>query len=553
MVNPLSVSVQANGKKWLILDLRYIDKFLKKTHIKYEDWKIAMSYFTLGAYMFSFDLKSGYHHIEIFEGHQAYLGFSWKHANTNLTKFYMFTVLPFGLSSAPHIFTKTLKPLEKHCRHQGICVAIFLDDGWGIEKDRQVCSTVAEAVKADLDKAGFVSNDEKSVWEPCQRLDWLGITWDSARGTIEIVERRIDKITSTIDSIINSDFVISARRLASFSGQIISTAPVSGNISRIMMRHCVMSTLSVQHWDEEFKLDQYCIDELHFWRTNLDSIKVRDCFLLHKPQRFAYSDASTTGCGSVITLNEDHICQRLWEPSECSKSSTWRELAAIDFSLESFAPILRGSLVKWYTDSQSAAKIVEVGSMKLDLHRLAIKIFQFCAKHCIRLEVQWIPRTENEKADYISRLIDFDDWQITPPFFRSLEDLWGPHTVDCFANFYTAKLPKFFSRFWNPGTSGVDFFAQNLEPENCLVDPPVSLVARAVHYLSLHKARATIVVPAWPSSSFWPLITSKYRPYAKGCLLRNGTEALMLGRNLNSFLGSDRFIGMVAALRFEFL
>ena len=379
----------------------------------------------------------------------------------------MFTVLPFGLSSAPHIFTKTLKPLEKHWRHQGICVAIFLDDGWGIEKDRQVCSAVAEAVKADLDKAGFVSNDEKSVWEPCQRLDWLGITWDSARGTIEIVERRIDKITSTIDSIINSDFVISARRLASFSGQIISKAPVSSNISRIMTRHCVISTLSVQHWDEEFKLDQYCIDELHFWRTNLDSIKVRDCFLLHKPQHFAYSDASATGCGSVITLNEDHICHRLWEPSECSKSSTWRELAAIDFSLELFAPILRGSLVKWYTDSQSAAKIVEVGSMKLDLHRLAIKIFQFCAKHCIRLEVQWIPRTENEKADYISRLIDFDDWQITPPFFRSLGDLWGPHTVDCFANFYTAKLPKFFSRFWNPGTSGVDFFAQNLESENC--------------------------------------------------------------------------------------
>ena len=44
-----------------------------------------------------------------------------------------------------------------------------------------------------------------------------------ARGTIEIVERRTDKIVSTIDSIINSDFFISARRLASFSGQIIST------------------------------------------------------------------------------------------------------------------------------------------------------------------------------------------------------------------------------------------------------------------------------------------------------------------------------------------
>lgn len=67
-------------------------------------------------------------------------------------------------------------------------------------------------------------------------------------------------------------------------------------------------------------------------------------------------------------------------------------------------PILEGSLAKWCTDSQTMARIIKVGSMKLDLHRLAIKIFQFCAEHSIRMEVQWIPRTENEKADYISRL-----------------------------------------------------------------------------------------------------------------------------------------------------
>ena len=381
VVNPLSVSIQATGKKRLILDLRYVNKCLRKMRVKYEDWKVALSYFMTEAFMFSFDLKSGYHHIEIFEGHQTYLCFSWRHGSSNFTKFYVFTVLPFGLSSAPHIFTKTLKPLEKHWRHQGICIAIFLDDGWAIERDRQVCSSVSKAVKADLGEAGFITNDEKSIWEPCQRIDWLGLTWDSALGTIEIVDRRCAKILATIDSIVDSGFVISARNLASFTGQIISTSPVSGSISRIMTRHCVLSTLSVQHWEDKIELDQYCIEELRFWRANLNSLKARDCFLIHKPQRFVYSDASATGCGSVFTLNEEHICHRLWEPSECSKSSTWRELAAIDFSLESFAPVLEGSLVKWFTDSQSAAKIVEVGSMKLDLHRLAVKIFQFCAEH----------------------------------------------------------------------------------------------------------------------------------------------------------------------------
>ena len=44
--------------------------------------------------------------------------------------------------------------------------------------------------------------EEKSVWEPTQVLDWLGITWNSALGTLKIVERRIVKIINTIDHII---------------------------------------------------------------------------------------------------------------------------------------------------------------------------------------------------------------------------------------------------------------------------------------------------------------------------------------------------------------
>ena len=42
--------------------------------------------------------------------------------------------------------------------------------------------------------------------------------------------------------------------------------------------------------------------------------------------------------------------------------------------------------------------------------------------------------------------------------------------------------------------------------------PPVSVVARAVHYLSLQKATATRIVPFWPSSSFWPLLARMQIP-----------------------------------------
>ena len=44
-------------------------------------------------------------------------------------RYFVFTVLPFGLSSAPYIFTKCLKPLEKYWRFNGVNIALFLDDG----------------------------------------------------------------------------------------------------------------------------------------------------------------------------------------------------------------------------------------------------------------------------------------------------------------------------------------------------------------------------------------------------------------------------------------
>ena len=78
VANPLSVSVQASGKKRLILDLRYPIQFLIKSKIKFKDEK-TMPYSFIDCsqnWLFSFDIKSGYHHIDI-SPDQEFLGFSW--------------------------------------------------------------------------------------------------------------------------------------------------------------------------------------------------------------------------------------------------------------------------------------------------------------------------------------------------------------------------------------------------------------------------------------------------------------------------------------------
>ena len=73
-------------------------------------------------------------------------------------------------------------------------------------------------------------------------------------------------------------------------------------------------------------------------------------------------------CGTHIDLNGTQICQKQWNKEECKKSSTRRELSAVEFALESFLPIIQGSYIKWFSDNQAACSIVKVGSMRHDLH-----------------------------------------------------------------------------------------------------------------------------------------------------------------------------------------
>ena len=84
--------------------------------------------FSEGDYFFTFDLKSGYHHIDIHPEHQKFLGFHWVFED-GTSRYFVFKVLPFGLASACYVFTKVLRPLIKRWRGKGIPSILFLDDG----------------------------------------------------------------------------------------------------------------------------------------------------------------------------------------------------------------------------------------------------------------------------------------------------------------------------------------------------------------------------------------------------------------------------------------
>ena len=79
----------------------------------------------------------------------------------------------------------------------------------------------------------------------------------------------------------------------------------------------------------------------------------------------------------------------------------------------------------WLFDNQDVVQIIQYGNKKPHLHDGAMSIFETCFQHSIKLVMNWVPRSENEVADYISKLRDFDDWKSNPTIFQCLSKAWG--------------------------------------------------------------------------------------------------------------------------------
>ena len=104
-------------------------------------------YISTGCYLYKFDIRAGYYHIEIGEGHQTYLGFSWTF--DGVTKSFVFLVLPFGITS-PFVFTKVMRDLIKYWRSLNIKIGCFLDDGLGMTKRLAIGYKEAKSVRDTL-------------------------------------------------------------------------------------------------------------------------------------------------------------------------------------------------------------------------------------------------------------------------------------------------------------------------------------------------------------------------------------------------------------------
>ena len=252
-----------------------------------------MQLFEKGDYLFPFDLKAGYHHVDIADIHWKYLGFAWA------GKYYVFTVLPFGLSSACYVFTKLLRPLVCYWRARGLRIVVYLDDGLCAAAGLDAARLASDLVRSSLSKAGFVAHPTKSVWEPTQCLGWLGFIIDLAVGRIKIPQEKIAVLKRVLEQTKAAAYV-PARKVASIVGWIISMGLAIGPVSRFMTRS-LYSVLDTRHtWCEPLPLSPEARSELTFWEECLADYDSQPIWHSPSAMRVVYSDASDTGYGGYV-------------------------------------------------------------------------------------------------------------------------------------------------------------------------------------------------------------------------------------------------------------
>lgn len=502
--SPLGVVPKKNGKLRLILDLRYLNKHLVKHTFKFEDLRVVADLLRPGDWFFTFDLRNGYHHVDIFKEHWKFLAFSFPFDGKQ--RYFLFCSLPFGLSTSPYIFTKLLRPVVTHWRSQGIRISVYLDDGIGADSSEDLCCEKSRLVRTDLDRLGLLVNEEKSDFKPRQKGEHLGFTLDLVKGEFSVPPGKIEHLFQLISSLLDKESP-TARDISRITGTLISMELALGPVVRLRTRALYAVQNSVLSLSCKVSLSREAVEDLMFWRDNFSRLCGTPIWRPSpKIGLLTYSDASSVGWAGFVVQFGMNIARGNWLGCEALCSSSFREIRAIRYVLQSFSSFLAGKEIKHRSDNQSVCSILSVGSSLPHLQSEAVAIYNLCHDAGIRFSAEWV-RNLNTRADYWSKVIDTDDWMLNPSHFRQLDDLWGPHTIDRFASHNSFQIARFCSRWWCPGTEVIDAFTVDWGRENNWLVPPVFLIPRVISHMRLGSEQGTLVVPFWQSAHWWPLLS----------------------------------------------
>ncbi|KAL6730459.1 hypothetical protein Aduo_001434 [Ancylostoma duodenale] len=488
-----------------IINLKPLNKYLVIPHFKMEGIQMVSDLVVPGGYCAKVDMSDAYFSISIAKCHRKYLSFIWD--NT----VFEFTCMPFGLGPAPYLYTKIMRVLAEHLRSQGVKLIHYLDD-WAFfgETETSLRRDVELAVQL-FQRVGLRINFEKSIIQPCQSMEFLGLIIDTAQCTFAIPSRKRSRIVEDAKELLACGSP-TKRQIAKLLGRLnfISVAAPGANFRLRELQRALGGAAPVtlkqrDRFDNKVELSEEAKSELRWWIQATATIPPTS-FVRFSPDVAIASDASKIGWGAVCC---GKTVGGRWTEKEAKEHINYLELKAAFFGLKVFAKQWSALNVLLEMDNTTAVSYIrkQGGTKSRAISELALELWEWAAERNIHIYATYKPGHSNTEADYQSRHREKErfEWSLDLDCTKALFEKFGTPEVDLFASRLNSKLEKFISFYPDPDAWKVDAFAHSWSHLYAFAFPPFILIARVIRKAVQDGAHLLLITPLWKTQSWFPL------------------------------------------------
>lgn len=510
-ISTIFIVPKPNGKFRPVINLKYLNENVHYEHFKQETFQVVLDLIQENDFFTSIDLKDAYFSVPIHKDFQKYLKFQFDGI------LYMFVCLPFGLSSAPRIFTKILKPIYAWFRFHNIRCSYYIDDSLNMNRLKDVCLENSQTIIQVLTDLGFPINDKKSVLQPTQKIVFHGFILDSVLFMIFLTEEKIQKILRKAHALLSKQRV-SIRSVASLIGSIVNAfyavleAPMH---YRSLERDKILGLGGTQNYDGLMFLSNAARQDISWWIQNI-SVKNGKRIRPKKVSFHMYTDASNLGWGCFVTETDQH-CNGRWAISESNFHINYLEMLAIFYGLKSIFSDFENVHIQLSSDSMTCVSFITAmgGMASKPLDDLTKQIWDWCLERNIYISAVHVAGKANVTADFYSRnFSDSTEWMLKKDIFDRLCVQFFTPSIDLFASRLNKQLDVFVSWLPEPGSFGSDALSMQWNDFQPYIFPPFSLVGKVINKIINDKVeKALLIFPFWKSQSWYPLVLSSMISY----------------------------------------
>lgn len=486
-----------------ILNLKKLNKSIRAKRFRMDTLQVVMENLVVGEYVTSIDLKDAYFHVPIHLRDRKFLRFAVE------GEVFEFQVLPFGLSTAPRVFTRVVRALVAYLRKRGIKMFAYLDDWLLVNKSPQRLLEQTRLVLKICEELGLLVNDDKSDLEPTQSPVYLGAFLDLRRGLVRPSDARIEQLELFVQNLL-TEGVAPALFWLQMLGRMASC---KGIVPFSMLRMRLIQMCFQSQWNRTLPLSvevtfpATLVPHLRWWLDRTNTC-VGHPFHLPPADLVLTTDASEFGWGGHI---DDRKVAGRWTDKEKGEHINVLELKAVMFSLERFVNLVRLKSVLIQTDNTTVAAYInkQGGTRSPSLCLLTLDLFGWCFRYGVQLKARYLPGTQNHLADDLSRgRVSPTEWALNRGVVDSLfKVFWRPH-VDLFATADNCVVPTFCARNPHPLAWAVDALGLDWSGMQAYAYPPISLIPKVLEKVEGGPCRILLIAPLWPRQHWFPRLVS---------------------------------------------